>query len=126
MGSQRLAATMVDSSIPYRPWKNKLLQMWKLACSVEQGIIVLLQSLPNNKKVEKAVNPCRNVSPKKSFESISRLCADVTSCKKLGKVLHTDFSSNLKNPILGPFWINFGPYPSKNNFLSLKNHFSQF
>ena len=53
MGSQRLAATMVDSSIPYRPWKNKLLQMWKLACSVEQGIIVLLQSLPNNKKVEK-------------------------------------------------------------------------
>lgn len=74
MGSRRLAATMVDSSIPYRPWKNKLLQMWKLTCSVEQGIIVLLQSLPNNKKAEKAVNPCRNVSPETSFESISRLC----------------------------------------------------
>ena len=41
---------MLDSSIPYRSWKNKL-QMWALVCGVdkkEQRIIVLLKSLSNN------------------------------------------------------------------------------
>ena len=63
MGSQRLAPPMLDSSIPYRSWKNKL-QMWTLVCGVdkkEQGIIVLLQSLSNNKKAEKAVSNLTSV-----------------------------------------------------------------
>ena len=48
---------MLDNSIPYRSWKNKL-QMWTMLFGVdkkEQGIIVLLQSLSNNKKVEKTI-----------------------------------------------------------------------
>ena len=52
MGSQKLAPPMLYSSIPYRSWKNKL-QMWTMvygADKKEQGIIVLLQSLSNNKK----------------------------------------------------------------------------
>ena len=57
MGSRRLAPPMLDSGIPYRPWKNRL-QMWTSVCGVdkkEQEIIVLLQSLFNNKKAEKAL-----------------------------------------------------------------------
>ena len=57
MGSRKLAPPMLDSDIPYRSRKNKL-QMWTLVCGIdkkEQGIIVLLQSLCNNKKAEKAV-----------------------------------------------------------------------
>ena len=56
MGSRRLAPPVLDN-IPYRSWKNKL-QMWTLVCGVEkkeQGIIVLLQSLCNNKKAGKTV-----------------------------------------------------------------------
>ena len=58
MGSRRSAPPVLDNNIPYRSWKNKL-QMWTLVCGVEkkeQGIIVLLQSLCNNKKPEKTVS----------------------------------------------------------------------
>ena len=58
MRSRRLAPPVLDNNIPYRSWKNKL-QMWTLVCGVEkkeQGIIVLLQSLCNNKKAEKTVS----------------------------------------------------------------------
>ena len=58
MESRRLAPPVLDNNIPYRSWKNKL-QMWTLVCGVEkkeQGIIVLLQSLCNNKKAEKTVS----------------------------------------------------------------------
>ena len=54
---------MLDNSIPYRSWKNKL-QMWTMLFGVdkkEQGIIVLLQSLSNNKKVEKTVSNLTSV-----------------------------------------------------------------
>ena len=65
MGSQRLASPMLGSSIPCRSWKNKL-QMWTLVCGVDkktnkQGIIVLLQSLSNNKKPGKAVSNLTSV-----------------------------------------------------------------
>ena len=54
---------MLNNSIPYRSWKNKL-QMWTMLFGVdkkEQGIIVLLQSLSNNKKVEKTVSNLTSV-----------------------------------------------------------------
>ena len=54
---------MLDNSIPYRSSKNKL-QMWTMLFGVdkkEQGIIVLLQSLSNNKKVEKTVSNLTSV-----------------------------------------------------------------
>ena len=63
MGSCRLASPMLNSSIPYRSWKNKL-QMWTLVCGVdrkEPGIIVLLQLLSNNKKAEKVVSSLARV-----------------------------------------------------------------
>ena len=63
MRSWKLAPPVLDSSIPYRSWKNKL-QMWALVCGLdkkEQRIIVLLKSLSNNKKAEKAVSNLTSV-----------------------------------------------------------------
>ena len=54
---------MLDNSVPYRSWKNKL-QMWTMLYGVdkkEQGIIVLLQSLSKNKKAEKTVSNLTSV-----------------------------------------------------------------
>ena len=41
---------------------------------------------------------------KKSFESILRVYATVTLCKKIRKILRINFSKNLKSLLLGTFW----------------------
>ena len=58
MSGRKLALPIFSKDVNYKVWKNKL-DMWKIVCSIppkEQGIIVLLQSIINNKKAEKAVS----------------------------------------------------------------------
>ena len=58
MSGRKLAPPIFSKDVNYKIWKNKL-DMWKLVCSIppkEQGIIVLLQSIVDNKKAEKAVS----------------------------------------------------------------------
>ena len=55
---RKLAPPIFSKDVNYKVWKNKL-DIWKIVCSIppkEQGIIVLLQSIADNKKVEKAVS----------------------------------------------------------------------
>ena len=58
MSGRKLAPPIFSKDVNYKVWKNKL-DMWKIVCSIppkEQGIIVLLQSIVDNKKAEKAVS----------------------------------------------------------------------
>ena len=58
MSGRKLAPPIFSKEVNYKVWKNKL-EMWKIVCGIpikEQGIIVLLQSLVDNKKAEKAVS----------------------------------------------------------------------
>ena len=58
MSGRKLAPPIFSKDVNYKVWKNKL-DMWKIVCSIppkEQGVIVLLQSIADNKKAEKAVS----------------------------------------------------------------------
>ena len=58
MSGRKLAPPIYSKNVNYKVWKNKL-DMWKIVCVIprkEQGIIVLLQSIGNNKKAKKAVS----------------------------------------------------------------------
>ena len=62
MSGRKLAPPIFSKDVNYKVWKNKL-DLWKICsnvvCSIppkEQGIIVLLQSIVDNKKAEKAVS----------------------------------------------------------------------
>ena len=57
MSGRKLAPPIFSKDVNYKVWKNKL-DIWKIVCipPKEQGIIVLLQSIADNKKVEKAVS----------------------------------------------------------------------
>ena len=64
MSGRKLALPIFSKYVNYKVWKNKL-DMGKkvcsippiiIACSIPLGIIVLLQSIVDNKKVEKAVS----------------------------------------------------------------------
>ena len=58
MSGRKLAPPIFSKEVNDKVWKNKL-EMWKIVCGIpiqEQGIIVLLQSLVDNKKAEKAVS----------------------------------------------------------------------
>ena len=58
MSGRKLALPIFSKDFNYKVWKNEL-DMWKIVYSIppkEQGIIVLLQSIVDNKKVEKAVS----------------------------------------------------------------------
>ena len=58
MSGRKLAPPIYSKNVNYKVWKNKL-DMWKIVCVIprkEQGIIVLLQSIGDNKKAKKAVS----------------------------------------------------------------------
>ena len=58
MSGRKLALPIFSKDVNYKVWKNKL-DMWKIVCSIppkEQGVIVLLQSIADNKKAEKTVS----------------------------------------------------------------------
>ena len=58
--AKRVAPSIFSNNVTYKIWKNRT-EMWTVICGVpqnEQGILVLLQSLTGNKKVEKAVSSC--------------------------------------------------------------------
>ena len=58
MSGRKLPLPIFSKDANYKVWKNKL-DMWKIVCSIpqkEQGIIVLLQSIVDNKKAEKAAS----------------------------------------------------------------------
>ena len=58
MSGRKQAPPIFSKEVHYQVWKNKL-EMWKIVCGIpikEHRIIVLLQSLVDNKKAEKAVS----------------------------------------------------------------------
>ena len=58
VSGRKLALQIFSKDVNYKVCKNKL-DLWKKVCSIprkEQGITILLQSIVDNKKVEKAVS----------------------------------------------------------------------
>ena len=58
VSGRKLALQIFSKDVNYKVCKNKL-DLWKIVCSIprkEQGITILLQSIVDNKKVEKAVS----------------------------------------------------------------------